>query len=43
MKEEDKKRALDYHRYPSPGKIATEITKPCETQDDLSLAYRYGQ
>jgi len=42
MKEEDKKRALDYHRYPSPGKIATEITKPCETQDDLSLAYTPG-
>jgi len=42
MKEEDKKRALDYHRYPSPGKIATEITKSCETQDDLSLAYTPG-
>lgn len=42
MKEEDKKRALDYHRLPAPGKIATEITKPCNTQDDLSLAYTPG-
>lgn len=42
MNEEDKKRALDYHRYPSPGKIGTDITKPCNTQDDLSLAYTPG-
>ncbi len=42
MNEKDKKRALDYHRLPSPGKIATQITKPCETQDDLSLAYTPG-
>jgi len=42
MNEEDKKRALDYHKYPSPGKIATDITKPCNTQDDLSLAYTPG-
>ena len=42
MNEEDKKRALDYHRLPSPGKIATDITKPCNTQDDLSLAYTPG-
>jgi len=42
MNEEDKKRALDYHRFPSPGKIATDITKPCNSQDDLSLAYTPG-
>ena len=42
MNEKDKKRALDYHRFPSPGKIATDITKPCNTQDDLSLAYTPG-
>jgi malate dehydrogenase (oxaloacetate-decarboxylating)(NADP+) len=35
-------RALDYHAYPTPGKIATSITKPAETQDDLSLAYTPG-
>ena len=35
-------RALDYHAHPTPGKIATSITKPAETQDDLSLAYTPG-
>ena len=37
-----KQQALDYHAKPKPGKIATEITKPCETQQDLSLAYTPG-
>jgi malic enzyme len=35
-------RALVYHEYPLPGKIATLITKPFVTQDDLSLAYSPG-
>ncbi|MCG6939474.1 MAG: malate dehydrogenase [Gammaproteobacteria bacterium] len=37
-----KQQALDYHAKPKPGKIATEITKPCVTQLDLSLAYTPG-
>lgn len=37
-----KQQALDYHARPKPGKIATEITKSCETQLDLSLAYTPG-
>lgn len=37
-----KKAALDYHEYPKPGKISTKITKPTETQKDLSLAYTPG-
>ena len=37
-----KQQALDYHAKPRPGKIATEITKPCVTQLDLSLAYTPG-
>ncbi len=37
-----KKEALEYHMKPRPGKIATEITKPTETQKDLSLAYTPG-
>ena len=37
-----KQQALDYHANPKPGKIAIEITKPCETQLDLSLAYTPG-
>jgi len=37
-----KKRALDYHRFPVPGKLSVESSKPCATQDDLSLAYTPG-
>ncbi len=37
-----KQQALDYHAQPRPGKIATEITKACKTQLDLSLAYTPG-
>lgn len=37
-----KKRALDYHQFPVPGKLSVESTKPCATQDDLSLAYTPG-
>jgi len=35
-------KALDYHSLPLPGKIATDITKPVTTQEDLSLAYTPG-
>jgi malate dehydrogenase (oxaloacetate-decarboxylating)/malate dehydrogenase (oxaloacetate-decarboxylating)(NADP+) len=35
-------RALAYHEHPQPGKIATQITKPFVTQNDLSLAYSPG-
>ncbi len=34
--------ALDYHEFPSPGKISVETTKPVATQKDLSLAYTPG-
>ena len=34
--------ALNYHAKPVAGKIATAITKPCATQEDLSLAYTPG-
>ncbi len=36
------KKALDYHCYPQPGKIATALTKPSENQYDLALAYSPG-
>jgi len=42
MPQRFKQQALDYHANPKPGKIATEITKPCKTQLDLSLAYTPG-
>ncbi|HEX5623728.1 MAG TPA: malic enzyme-like NAD(P)-binding protein [Sulfuricurvum sp.] len=34
--------ALNYHEFPRPGKIATEITKPFSSQQDLSMAYTPG-
>jgi malate dehydrogenase (oxaloacetate-decarboxylating)(NADP+) len=34
--------ALDYHRYPTPGKISVMPTKPMATARDLSLAYSPG-
>ena len=34
--------ALDYHRYPSPGKISVTPTKVLSNQRDLSLAYSPG-
>ncbi len=37
-----KKKALDYHRLPKPGKLEVVSSKPCATQADLSLAYTPG-
>jgi len=37
-----KKKALAYHRLPKPGKLSVESSKPCSTQEDLSLAYTPG-
>lgn len=37
-----KSRALAYHEYPKPGKLSVESSKPCVTQEDLSLAYTPG-
>ena len=34
--------ALQFHEAPPAGKIATAITKPCDTQEQLSLAYTPG-
>ncbi len=34
--------ALDYHRYPEPGKLGIQTTKRMETQRDLALAYSPG-
>ncbi len=42
MFEDLKKESLDYHEFPTPGKIATHVTKPCTTQQELSLAYTPG-
>lgn len=37
-----KKRALHYHEFPIPGKLGVHVTKPTNSQDDLSLAYTPG-
>lgn len=37
-----KQRALDYHEFPTPGKLSVQVTKPTNSQDDLSLAYTPG-
>ena len=42
MSDELRKSALDYHRYPRPGKLAIQATKPLANQRDLSLAYSPG-
>lgn len=42
MKDDLKQAALDYHARSPAGKIGTLLTKPCETQYDLSLAYTPG-
>ncbi len=34
--------ALEYHRYPRPGKISVTPTKVLSNQRDLSLAYSPG-
>ena len=42
MSKDIKEAALDYHRYPMPGKIETVATKSTSNPDDLSLAYSPG-
>ena len=42
MTKSDEQRALDYHRYPRPGKTEVIPTKPYDTPNDLSLAYSPG-
>ena len=37
-----RQQALDYHAYPTPGKISVELTTPAETSVDLALAYSPG-
>lgn len=37
-----KQRALHYHEFPVPGKLGVHVTKPTNSQDDLSLAYTPG-
>jgi malate dehydrogenase (oxaloacetate-decarboxylating)(NADP+) len=42
LKDDRAKMALDYHAFPTPGKISVVPTKPLANQDDLTLAYSPG-
>ncbi|MET0100698.1 MAG: NADP-dependent malic enzyme [Sedimenticola sp.] len=42
MSDDLKKSALEYHRYPQPGKLEIKATKPLDNQRDLALAYSPG-
>ncbi|WP_347558478.1 NADP-dependent malic enzyme [Robbsia sp. KACC 23696] len=42
MNDADRQAALDYHEFPTPGKIAVTASKPLVTQRDLALAYTPG-
>ncbi len=39
MNTTDRQAALDYHEFPTPGKIAVTASKPLVSQRDLALAY----
>lgn len=42
MSEDMRQAALDYHEFPTPGKISVELSTSAETQADLALAYSPG-
>ncbi len=42
MSKDNKQKALDYHQFPTPGKITVTPTKALTTQSDLALAYSPG-
>ena len=42
MDEQLNQSALDYHRYPTPGKVTVMPTKGMTNQRDLALAYSPG-
>ncbi len=42
MTEDLRESALEYHRFPTPGKLEVVATKPLGTQRDLALAYSPG-
>ncbi|MDU5781038.1 MAG: NADP-dependent oxaloacetate-decarboxylating malate dehydrogenase [Pantoea sp.] len=42
MDDQLKQSALDFHQFPTPGKIQVSPTKPLATQRDLALAYSPG-
>src|SRR5450631_360225 len=42
LKEDSNQAALDYHEFPTPGKVSIVPTKQLSNQSDLALAYSPG-
>ena len=42
MEKDLREAALEYHLYPTPGKISVQPTKALSNQHDLALAYSPG-
>src|SRR3984957_4814710 len=42
MKQDQTQAALDYHEFPTPGKLSVVATKQLSNQSDLALAYSPG-
>ena len=42
MSDDNREKALNYHRKPTPGKLRIEATTPLTSQHDLALAYSPG-
>ena len=42
VKEALRKAALDYHEFPTPGKLSVTATKQLLNQSDLAMAYSPG-
>ncbi len=42
MSDDNREKALKYHRFPTPGKLRIEATTPLTSQNDLTLAYSPG-
>ncbi|MBC8212624.1 MAG: NADP-dependent malic enzyme [Gammaproteobacteria bacterium] len=42
MSEDFREKALEYHQFPTPGKLCIQSTVPLTTQRDLALAYSPG-
>jgi malate dehydrogenase (oxaloacetate-decarboxylating)(NADP+) len=42
MSDDNREKALNYHRKPTPGKLRIEATTPLTSQHDLTLAYSPG-
>ncbi len=42
MSDDNREKALNYHRFPTPGKLRIEATTPLTSHHDLTLAYSPG-